>query len=274
MLSLCVDMTQDERMAFRFILVFLFLLLLSTPGFAEGKKVIFASSYWPPYTGELLSHDGATSAVIRQAFKAVGYEVEIRFYPWNRTLQEVENNPDIQGYFPEYSGREAQYLYSDAIGKSPVGFAKRSRSDTSWHSYSDLQGYLIGVVSGYVNTERFDELVAAKKIRTEPAVSDLLNLRKLLAQRVDIAVVDMNTFNYLVSADALLYAEKDELRMDHRLLGVNSLHACFNKTIEGRRLQLLLNEGLRLINAREVERVRMERIIDKVRKTKPGAAMH
>jgi len=237
----------------RFFLSLALALLLYAPCRADGDTVVLATLEWPPYTGESLPGLGASSVIVRDAFKAVGLEVEFRFYPWNRLLEEASNDPEIQGYFPEYTGREAQLLYSAPIGKSPIGFAKRASESRSWHSYDDLKALRIGVVAGYMNTPQFDKMVASGDIRTNKAMGDVFNLRKVLEKRVDFAVVDSNVFTYYTKTDPYLSRQMLQIRMDPHLLDINRLFVCFPNTVRGQELQRRFNEGLKTVDVRRVQ---------------------
>jgi len=251
-LSLMTEMVHRNRMMRRFILSFFFMLVLAFPC-AASEKIVLASSEWPPYAGESLVGNGASAMIVREAFRAVDIELEIRFYPWNRLLHEMANDPTIQGYFPEYTGREDLYNYSDSIGKSPIGFAKRVSGATTWNSYDDLKKYRIGVVSGYINTKRFDEMVTAGEIRINTTGFDRFNLRKVLLGRVEMAVVDMNVFRYFVRTDPLLYPNRTDIEMDAHLMDIINLYVCFAKTEKGDRLQSLFNKGLRKVHVRRMQ---------------------
>ncbi|SOB60756.1 Extracellular solute-binding protein family 3 [Pseudodesulfovibrio profundus] len=226
---------------------------------AEDKKVVLASLYWPPYTGQELPAEGASTRVVRQAFKAMGYELEIRFFPWSRAIDEFVNDPEIDGYFPEYPGRENQFSYSEIIGESSLGFAKLKKREIQWTTMDDLESYLIGTVRGYLNTPEFDSMVTKGRIRTDEAVSDIFNLRKVVAGRVDMGVVDSNTFNYLLLNDYLLYSHRHDLHVMQKLMGVLSLHVCFRKDMHGESLRKVLDEGLTHVSFQKIQREYIER---------------
>lgn len=258
----------------RFLYSIAIVLLLWLPGLAQEKKVVLATLYWPPYTGANLPGEGESSLIVRQAFKAVGYDLEIRYYPWSRLLYEVQHDEDIDGYYPEYIGRESHFLYSNSIGKSPLGFAKRTSRDITWYSYDDLKQYIIGIVSGYVNTPRFDAMVSAGEIRVDLAGTDLFNLRKVLAGRVDLAVVDQNIYDYFVNADALLHSHREDLEMIPHLMDINDLYVCFPKSEAGTELMTLLNKGLQQLDLNRIRETYMDRIKKQVRQSAPGGAFH
>jgi len=268
-LSLMTEMVHRNRIMRRFILSFLFILVFSFPC-AAAEKIVLASLEWPPYAGESLMGNGASSMIVREAFKAVGVELEIRFYPWNRLLNEMANDPTIQGYFPEYSGRENLYNYSNSIGKSPIGFAKRTSGKTTWNTYDDLKKYRIGVVSGYINTKRFDEMVTAGEIHINRTGFDRFNLRKVLQGRVEMAVVDLNVFRYFVRTDYFLYPNRNEIEMDARLMDISNLYVCFPKTEKGERLQSLFNRGLRKVSVRALQNHYVDELVKSLGQTVPA----
>ncbi len=232
------------------------LVLLCVPAFAEEGRVVLTSLEWPPYSGESLCCEGASSTVVRAAFKAVGYDVEIRFYPWRRAIDEALSNSDVVGYFPEYheDERTRSFFFSNSIGKSPLGLAGRKDRGIHWDEIIDLQKYTIGVVKGYVNTERMDELIESKVLKVDKSNSDVLNLRKVLARRTDAAVVDINVYNYLMDNDAMLRYQGEALQLDSRLLAVHDIFVCFRKGEEGERIVRLFNEGLSAIEPFLIQR--------------------
>ncbi len=238
------------RFTMRILLLVLALIFLYPPAGIAGEKVVLVSLEWPPYTGEDLQAQGATSAIVRAAFKAAGYDLEIRFLPWNRAMESARLDEDIDGYFPEYPDiqRNSEFLCSNSVGKSPIGFAKRQESSFQWQDHTDLTEHLVGVVSGYVNSAKFDVMVKSGMIQVETSVSDVLNLRKVMANRVDLAVVDTNVYHYILEHDSMLYSLHHELRLDPRLLSTNDLIVCFSPGTRGEELQRRFNLGLKTIN--------------------------
>ncbi len=101
------------------------------------------------------------------------------------------------------------FLFSDRIGRSALGLVERSSASVHWDEVTDLKKYFIGVVRGYVNTTSFDSMVEAGEIRVDESVSDLFNLRKVLAGRVDMAVADINLFNYWSNFDEQLSSRRE-----------------------------------------------------------------
>ncbi len=222
-----------------------------TPAAAQDKIVRLTSLDWPPFSGDALKDKGAAVAVVRAAFAAVGYSVEVLFYPWNRAVAQVKDGGEFQGYFPEYAGAEVErdFTLSVPLGSSPLGFAERTAAPVSWSSLSDLAGKRIGVVDGYVNTEEFDSRIAKGELHADKANTDLTNLKKLLAERIDLAVIDRAVMNDLIRSTPDLKASADKLRFNSKILENKTLHIAFRKDAKGQELAKAFAEGLAKIDA-------------------------
>lgn len=228
------------------------LVLFALSAKADDNVVKLASLEWPPFSGENLPEKGASSAVLKAAYEAMGYKVVIEFLPWNRAVQMAKSDPSFIGYFPEYDGDSvrAEFLLSPSIGSSPLGFAERVENRIAWNSLPDLKSTTIGVVDGYVNTAEFDKRMANKELLVEVNRDDLTNLRKLAAGRVDLSVVDYNVMQYLLKND--LQSEAGKLVFNPHILEEKQLFVAFRKDETGARMNQLLKQGLARINAKSI----------------------
>lgn len=202
---------------------------------------------WAPYTGAALPGQGAVSATIVEALKASGQRVEVQFFPWSRAVRLVDSDPAYVGFFPAYYSREraARYLYSDPVGRSHVVFLERTENPVKWTTYEDLQGRRIGVVRGFVNTEELDARIASKVLLSEEAPDDRSNILKLVAGRIDLAVVDQQVYTHLVQTDAQLARVAAQLQTNPKVLETKNLYVCFQRSSKGEAAQRALNVGLR-----------------------------
>lgn len=202
---------------------------------------------WAPYTGAALPGQGVVSATIVEALKASGQRAEVQFFPWSRAVRLVDTDPAYLGFFPAYYSREraARYLYSDPVGRSQVVFLERTENPVKWMTYDDLQGQRIGVVRGFVNTEELDARIASKALLSEEAPDDRSNILKLVAGRVDLAVVDQQVYEHLVQTDPQLARVAQQLQVNPRVLETKNLYVCFQRTAKGAVAQRALNTGLR-----------------------------
>ncbi len=224
---------------------------------ASEKTVLFTSLEWPPYSGEALREQGASVAVARAAFAVMGYQLDVHFYPWARAvgLAKKRSSP-YHGYFPEYysSEIEQEFLFSDPIGSGPLGFAERAVKPIFWRNLTDLEPLKIGVVRGYVNTKVLDERIAQGRIKAEPVVADVDNLKKLAAGRLDLAVIDHYVFRYLIKHDPTLSDIAPMLALNAKPLELKKLFLCFKNTEEGKELLAIFNEGLKRVDVQAIMR--------------------
>lgn len=82
------------------------------------------------------------------------------------------------------------------------------------------------MVEGYVNTREFDTLMVNKRLNTFAVDEDLLNLRKLQRNRLDLAVIDRDVFHWLINHDRQLQVAG--LQFHPRILEHKSLHIMFH----------------------------------------------
>lgn len=232
--------------------------LATLPCHGADKLVRLVSLEWQPYAGAGLRDQGASAAVVKAAFQAMGYAVDIDFYPWARAVRLAEADNEYDGIFPMYysAARERHLNCSGAIGRSPLGFAQRRAAPVEWSTLADLRAYRIGVVRDYVNTEAFDAMVAAGRIDVDAVSSDLQNLQKLTHGRIDLAVIDRNVFEYLwKTALAQELSDTAEpgpgdlaLRFNARLLENKTLYICFKRNGVDDGLAAVFDAGLRTID--------------------------
>jgi polar amino acid transport system substrate-binding protein len=162
----------------------------------DEHTIRLATLDWPPYVGESLPQQGFTTAIVREAFKRAGYKVKIDFVPWTRAIQQADEG-NYDAVYPEYysDNRNKSFFFSEPFASGPLGFYKRKDDKIGYTKLEDLKPYRIGVVLGYINTPEFD---AASYLQKETATSDEQNIRKLLAGRIDLIVIDKYVAQYLI----------------------------------------------------------------------------
>ena len=231
--------------------LFTSLLMTST---LRAETVKLTSLEWPPYTSASMKEQGASVAVAKAAFAAMGHELVVDFYPWKRAVHLAKEGKKYDGYFPEYFAEELKqdFVLSDPMGSGPLGFAELKSNPVTWASLEDLKKYKVGVVSGYVNTTEFDQMVASKAIKASEASDDVKNLLKLSSGRSDLAVVDKNVLSYLLASDPKLKAKAGDIQFNASLLEDKQLYVCFKKGAKGEKWANILNEGLKKIDVQAI----------------------
>jgi polar amino acid transport system substrate-binding protein len=215
---------------------------------ASDKIVYLTSLEWPPYAGKDLPEQGSSIALVREAYAAMGYRLEVTFFPWSRAMV-LASDPTSQysGYFPEYYSAEIgkNFIYSEAIGISLLGFAERKSHEVLWTNISDLRQYRIGVVQDYINTDEFDSMVLNRELMVSTTLNDTNNLKKLMSGRLDLAVIDKNVMEYLFKTDVSLREKSQLAQFNGKLLEQKKLYVCFNNSVQGRELNDILKQGLK-----------------------------
>lgn len=230
--------------------LFVLLLFLSLP--LHASNVVHLTSLdWPPYSSKSLAGQGVSVEVARQAFKAMGYELKVDFFPWSRTVKLAsDTNSKYSGYFPEYFSEEGAntFIFSEPMGTGPLGFMENSAKRITWNTLNDLARYRIGVVQDYVNTPDFDAKVADGSLKAIAVTSDKQNVLKVGTGRIDLAVIDSNVLSHMLNRDKSLAKVKSKVVMNNKLLVNKQLHIAFKRTPEGKKLAEIFNQGLKKID--------------------------
>lgn len=232
----------------------------SVPGAPRTMRL--ASLEWLPYVGAGLEEGGWSSSVADAAARQFGYRAKVEYFPWTRAMQLGMRDPQYAGYFPAYYTEERAHAchFSAPIGASTVGFAYLKNSPLAWSSLQDLTALKIGVVAGFSNGAAFDAMAKEGKLRLDASPNDMLNLRKLLAGRVDAVVIDKLVLRYLLATEPRLARERDHFAFHDKPLAELSLHVCFQRTPAGRELQKAFDQAIQALPLRKLEAEYFQRI--------------
>jgi polar amino acid transport system substrate-binding protein len=223
---------------------------------AEPAQVMhLASLEWLPYVGPRLAGDGLAGTIAAAAAKQFSYTVRVDYFPWKRAMQVGGEEAGYAGYFPAYytPQRARSCYFSAPMGNSTVGLAYLKSEPLQWQQASDLAGMRIGVVAGYSNGKEFDALAEQGKLELDASPGDAINLRKLLAGRVRVVVIDKSVLRYLLLTDSTLFPERDRIAFHPNVLAELTLHVCFQRTPAGLILQKKFDEALRHMDVGKIE---------------------
>lgn len=224
--------------------------VLSSISLAETVKL--TSLEWPPYSGQDLPNQGASIAVAKAAFDAMGHTLEVDFFPWSRAVALAKGDDSYVGYFPEYLYESEDFVFSDPMGKGPLGFVEQSSNPIQWESLDDLKSYQIGVVQDYVNTAELDAMIASDEIDASSVTSDAQNVLKVAAGRVDVAVIDSNVLDFLLANDPRVSNVKGKVQMNDKLLVTKDLYIAFKNSPAGQKWKKVFDEGLKKIDVQSI----------------------
>jgi len=230
-------------------IAFLFTVLSSI---TVAETVKLTSLEWPPYSGQDLPNQGASIAVAKAAFEAMGHTLEVDFFPWSRAVALAKSDDSYVGYFPEYLYESDDFLFSQPMGKGPLGFVEQTSNPIQWESLDDLKAYQIGVVQDYVNTAELDAMIASGEIDAPAVTSDSQNVLKVALGRVDVAVVDSNVLDFLLANDPRVSKVKGKVQMNDKLLVTKDLYIAFKNNSAGQRWKKIFDEGLTKIDVQAI----------------------
>lgn len=234
--------------------IFIIFILSTMILFSQDKTVYLTSLEWPPYSSQTLDEQGASIVVAKAAFLTMGYDLQVDFYPWMRAVDYGKKHKKYIGYFPEYHAKsiEKEFIFSDEIGKSPLGFVENKNKSIKWKTLKDLSKYKIGTVSGYVNTLEFDTMVANKQLTVDAVVDDITNIKKVIKSRIDLAVIDRYVLQYLLLNDDSVKKDANKVQFNSKLMENKKLYICFRKNRAGKKLNKIFNQGLRKIDVDKI----------------------
>jgi len=172
-------------------------LCLMPPAAHAEARVRLAVVEHTPYIGPQLPQQGYAFEVVTAAFARVGYAVNARFYPVARARRSAAHG-GVDGWLSVQDDvtSDSRFVVSDGFPGSEIGLLKRKSlvvslpPDVDRQVTEALRGlarYRFGVVRGASVSPAFD---AAGFLRKEPAASDLQNIDKLAAGRLDFAAID------------------------------------------------------------------------------------
>ncbi len=261
--------------------IFAFLLFSAQGVRADDPDLTLATTQWPPYTGHDLKSGGYASEIVTEAFERAGYAVEIKFYPWSDALAAARSG-QVDALFPVYheAAREADFLFSAPMAKSPLGLFKRSSMagktplgrtkpaaeidypvDPRVDREAALRGlddHTFGVVTGYANPSVFE----TEGFDVVKAVNDRENMENLMEGRIDLAVMDRRVGRFLIREYHLW--RKDQVAFLEPPLAVKKLFLAVSvKAPEASSKKEAFDRALEALRADGVlERIRKSHLVD------------
>jgi polar amino acid transport system substrate-binding protein len=231
---------------------------------ASSDKVLnLATLNWPPYISEDVCNKGWVFQFTVALLVSKGYQVNIHFYPWARSVMLVETG-QMDILFPEY------FIESSAPSDTVQGKKRRELLDLSnrfsggelslikrqgdafdlQEDLGNLKGKMIGVVRGYQNTPEFDAMMDSKQFSIIEAVDELQLVKLLIAKRVDLIVGDPEVFTYSVNYSNLSNRNKQAmlngiemvtpaLKYNHLYFAISNKYSQRHKLLDDVNLALL-----------------------------------
>jgi polar amino acid transport system substrate-binding protein len=225
------------------------IIILSVSSLAsKGIKLEMVTCSWPPYydTAKESKHkgDGVFAELTKAAFKRVGYDINVSYYPWSRAMH-LTNTGKFPGLLgPYYSEERAKDLaFTDPVMNTEnVFFAKNGRN-IRWKTLKDLSKYKIGVGRGWAYGQEFDN---ASYLKKEAVTTVQMNIKKLAADRIDMFIGSKAVVLYEIENNLIKHIGDFEIVKPS--YQVKPLHNAFSKKLKGyKKIIKDFNRGLKLI---------------------------
>ncbi|MBU2714048.1 substrate-binding periplasmic protein [Zooshikella harenae] len=208
-------------------LLFLFSLFLYIEAVADDYDYIFAADTWPPYYGPQLNKGGVLTEIIQEAYQLQDKKVFVVFTSWKRAL-ELSKKGQYHAMFGAYPvpEREPYFQYSSVICRSRMYlFSKHTKAYTI-NTIEDLSKLRVGIVRGYYYSEAFEQ---ADFLNKQEAVSDKVNIKLLIHDRIDLIVIDDRVLQHYINTTYPLFA--DQYRQYTPVISDDTVHLAISKAI-------------------------------------------
>ncbi|GBC61406.1 ABC transporter substrate-binding protein [Desulfonema ishimotonii] len=158
-----------------------------SPALAGAERLVIATGEYAPYSSKEMKGGGFFTEIVSGVLARMGFEkkdVEIRFYPWKRAYKHVRQGKAWAAfpYIRTPERAEEVLLSVPLVEDNTCFFYYGGDKKYIYSTPADLKAYEIGGVLGYYYTAAF----ARDGLTVEYVSSEMLNLRKLVAGRIDL----------------------------------------------------------------------------------------
>ena len=233
------------KYALRFSILLLMLVALGFNHSLNAQEITVRTVDWPPFYASSLKNGGPITDITRQALKLKGHTMDIKFIPWKRALESVKaGDADMVLAAYDTPERRADYLFSDRyyeVSEFIIGI--EGKVPSTYKQVSDLKKYTFGLTTGYAYSKEINE----KTLKHQYASADEQNIKKLIAGRVDLLVMNKGLFYDTLSRASSTAIKPVFLSPP---LSVNGLYNMFSKQKKhSAKLVNDFNEGLKALKA-------------------------
>ncbi|MBV1776793.1 transporter substrate-binding domain-containing protein [Burkholderiaceae bacterium DAT-1] len=188
--------------------------LLCTCVQAETRlQLTLASVNYPPLIDDRLRGGGVLTQIVDAVCKRAGIDVRFETVPNNRAMSGMMKGWYSGSYGWSHSPeRDAKLLFStQPVYTFHMVFFQRKGEVFPWKALADLAPYRIGMTAGNHYSDEFSRLITAKVLRVDEATSELSNMRKLLAGRIDLFPMEETAGRFMVQTE---FAPAEQLKLE------------------------------------------------------------
>ncbi len=164
---------------------------------AKADTLAIAADPWPPFIDENHPEGGVSIQIIREALGRHGFDVELNIMPWARAIDGVRSGDfDILPGTWYTESRSEDLMYSEPYVANEIKFIKRAGEAFDYSGLDSLDGEVVAIIRDYGYGDAFYE---ATNFERDPAPELMTNIRKLVNERVDLAIEDEFVARFIIS---------------------------------------------------------------------------
>lgn len=215
-------------------LVGLAALLMPWSAHCEHLVVYGDETYAPVIYTDQGKPAGILPAIFARLSKDTGDTYELVLVPWKRALMESEHARGGITNISRNKAREAFYDFSLPMYDDDIQLVVLKGKEFDYRELKDLKGKTVGGAAGASYGDEVDKAIAEGGITVDRDPGQLSRMRKLLAGRMDVAIVGngMVGLELLLGSDPELAANRSKFVVLPHPLVRDPLHLAFAKTME------------------------------------------
>ena len=224
----------------------LFFLFFNNSAISSSYKI--ATGEWAPFISETLNDNGLIASIINEALLSQNISAEYGFFPWKRAMDMAKKDSwDATAPWAMNEERKKDFYFSLPLIEESNVLVHHKDLKLSWNKLQDLSNYKIGITKGYSYGEEFSAAEKNKTLRIQRTNTDRQNLKKLIAGRIDIFIVEKNVAKNLMKSE-LNTEQSNNYIFNSKPLSTRSLYLLFSKTaINSKKMLATFNKGLNAI---------------------------
>ncbi|MES9956434.1 MAG: transporter substrate-binding domain-containing protein [Sedimenticola sp.] len=224
----------------------LIITLVSSASCYSQEPIRLSNGEWAPWLSQDLKHYGVASHIVTEAFALEGIDVVYGFFPWARAktlAKEGAWDGSVVWYYTEERAKD--FYFSDPVVATQTAFFHLKSFEFDWDTLDDLKGMEIGATLGTTYSQDFEDAESSGKLNVQRVSSHLLNIRKLLAGRIQLMPMAPEVAAGILREN-FTTDEIEKITYHRKTLGVKPLHVIFSKKVKRNKALIpLFNKGLK-----------------------------
>ena len=212
-------------------IVTLVILMISFRASAESLIVYGDDVYAPVIHTDRGKPAGLLPAILKRLERDTGDIYELRLAPWKRAYESsLSGDGGILGV-SHTKERAALFDFSKPIYDDDIQVVMLRESAFPFKGLQDLKGKTLGGVQGASYGDEVDRAIVAGLFKVDRDVGQIGRLRKLLAGRLDAALVGngLAGFDFILNSDEVLRSSRQRFVIAQTPLVRDPLHLAFPK---------------------------------------------